>query len=382
MESSFFSENPKRAIYVLHAIDRELLANLIPAITELRAGAPSPITVYLDSPGGSTYYADSLLNLLRAPNQKNDSCKLTTVVTTYAASAAADILVSGDYAIAYPKAIIHCHGVWQSSDSITVEKAQEMAGALQQANNQFALRLAGRVVGRLLFIYTATRANISKEKTLELEKTPVDGLISMIESALDVESNKLVVSAYKHYNETKKSVSELFDIPDELSEIELQKRFLHKIIKHEAEQNKDKANWSLLKQGLVSLREHTSQVYDYLTGEHMDSLSKHVDEYAEMLLSEEECKEYDNIRRQDVTASKKWLAKTAEPRMRDFWYFVICLCRELQKGENRLTAENAYWLGLVDEVIGTNLPCLRLLERPKTDENKSNPPPTTTQTQN
>jgi hypothetical protein len=29
------------------------------------------------------------------------------------------------------------------------------------------------------------------------------------------------------------------------------------------------------------------------------------------------------------------------------------LCGELNKGENRLTPEDAWWLGLIDEVIGT-----------------------------
>ena len=43
------------------------------------------------------------------------------------------------------------------------------------------------------------------------------------------------------------------------------------------------------------------------------------------------------------------------------WYFVVALCRLLQQGENRLTAVDAYWLGLVDEVVGARLPSLRLI---------------------
>ena len=44
------------------------------------------------------------------------------------------------------------------------------------------------------------------------------------------------------------------------------------------------------------------------------------------------------------------------------FYFVVSLFRLLQQGEFYLTPRDAYWLGIVDEVIGdTDLPCPRLL---------------------
>ncbi|MGB6695807.1 MAG: hypothetical protein WBE56_16590, partial [Terracidiphilus sp.] len=43
--------------------------------------------------------------------------------------------------------------------------------------------------------------------------------------------------------------------------------------------------------------------------------------------------------------------------------FFAALCHALQEGENQLTAEDAYWLGLVDEVVGRDdLFCLRHFE--------------------
>jgi hypothetical protein len=32
--------------------------------------------------------------------------------------------------------------------------------------------------------------------------------------------------------------------------------------------------------------------------------------------------------------------------------FFVAVCHALQEGENELTATDAYWLGLVDEVVG------------------------------
>jgi len=44
------------------------------------------------------------------------------------------------------------------------------------------------------------------------------------------------------------------------------------------------------------------------------------------------------------------------------------MCHALQEGENQLTATDAYWLGLVDEVIGVKeLMSLRMIEEFKVD---------------
>ena len=34
------------------------------------------------------------------------------------------------------------------------------------------------------------------------------------------------------------------------------------------------------------------------------------------------------------------------------WSFFVALCHALQEGENELTATDAFWLGLIDEVMG------------------------------
>ena len=48
--------------------------------------------------------------------------------------------------------------------------------------------------------------------------------------------------------------------------------------------------------------------------------------------------------------------------------FFAALCHALQQGENELTAEDAYWLGLIDEVVGKDeLLCLRHFEENKPD---------------
>jgi hypothetical protein len=52
------------------------------------------------------------------------------------------------------------------------------------------------------------------------------------------------------------------------------------------------------------------------------------------------------------------------PVLLPLWLFFGSICRVLQEAENPLTPEDAFWLGLVDEVMGANLPTLRrMVER-------------------
>src|SRR5436853_1159698 len=96
-----YRENPARSVYITGPIDQSLLDRLTPKINQLRfSDKAAPVTVYIDSPGGSVAIAETVRNLIKAPNPDGHSCRLITVVTGTAASAAADLLALGDYAIA------------------------------------------------------------------------------------------------------------------------------------------------------------------------------------------------------------------------------------------------------------------------------------------
>lgn len=97
-----FRPNPHRAIFVHGQINRELVQRLTPEIIRLQHQSREPITVYIDSEGGQIFYADSLSTLLTASDQDHSQqCRIITVVTGLAASAGADLLCSGGYALAH-----------------------------------------------------------------------------------------------------------------------------------------------------------------------------------------------------------------------------------------------------------------------------------------
>ena len=64
---------------------------------------------------------------------------------------------------------------------------------------------------------------------------------------------------------------------------------------------------------------------------------------------------------QDEKTRTEKLVEKVEPILEPVWSFFIALCHALQDGENELTGRDAYWLGLVDEVVGESLMSLRTI---------------------
>ena len=106
-----FRPNYDRSVTICGVIDDALAARLLPEIVKLQSISREPITVYIDSPGGDTECAKLLLDALRASDQdQSEPCRLITVALGEASSAASDMLMAGDYALAYPYSRILCHG--------------------------------------------------------------------------------------------------------------------------------------------------------------------------------------------------------------------------------------------------------------------------------
>ncbi|MBI4625148.1 MAG: hypothetical protein HY736_18255 [Verrucomicrobia bacterium] len=149
-------------------------------------------------------------------------------------------------------------------------------------------------------------------------------------------------------------------VPPNEPRAEGQARILREILDYELKRKDRGQEWSLLEGGIDELRTDFLQLVDYLGGSHRDYLQQLVKDYGIVLLDATELAEYKQ-RGPELPETSVWLGALVEPRMEEFWYFVICLCRRLQRGEHRLSANDAYWLGLVDEVLGANLPCIRLV---------------------
>jgi ATP-dependent protease ClpP protease subunit len=151
--------NPSRAIYVNGEINDEMVANLTPEILLLQSKNRDPITVYINSPGGSPRSAEKILSLLHLSNQDQaPPCWIITAVTLQAASAAADLLASGDYSIAFPSSTILHHGVRRfETNPSTLESTSLLSEYLRLSNDAYATQLAQKIEDRFTFRYFSVR---------------------------------------------------------------------------------------------------------------------------------------------------------------------------------------------------------------------------------
>lgn len=150
----YFSINWDRAIHIDDIINEQLVRRLTPQILKLRQDNNDPITVAIDSPGGSLTSLETLLGLLQGPTQFNTSGRIITVVTNKAYSAAANFLALGDYSVALKHSNVLFHDVrFGEMEDVTPSKALSAAKSLQDENDRFALKLANQVIRRLVWVY-------------------------------------------------------------------------------------------------------------------------------------------------------------------------------------------------------------------------------------
>ncbi|MDB5873772.1 MAG: hypothetical protein JWQ07_3214 [Ramlibacter sp.] len=158
MSSTDYTIDWDRCIHLSGPIGEESINRLAPAILQLRQRSHAPITVAINSLGGSIATIDTLYALLSGPNQYGQRPRTITVVTHRAYSAAATFLTLGDYAVALPHSSILFHDIrYGEMEDVTPTAASLAARQLAAANESLALRLAHPVFKRLTWLYIDLR---------------------------------------------------------------------------------------------------------------------------------------------------------------------------------------------------------------------------------
>lgn len=343
-------------MYVKGEIGQQLVDRLTPEIINLRFNDTAPITVYIDSPGGSPTHARLIMSLLRTPTQDGASCRIITVVTGVAASAAADLLAAGDYVIAYPHATVHHHGTRTMSGAqpVTKEYASSLAEILKESNESFALALAERSLPRFFLRYMSLKSAFDafREIVEDPHLTEVECLAQMLRIKMPahkdvarqaLEKHKRLNTLVSHYSDRLKRRRKAFK-----RKAEREAFLLQCIIENELQENPNE-KWQFSTGGIAEIQEDFMLLSDYETGEHMRNLEVQVKRWGAFCLDEAQQRAYGALPTEE---REKWLLENTREKFRSIWYFLVSACRALQQGENRLSAEDAYWIGLVDEVVG------------------------------
>lgn len=361
-----YRENPARGIYICGPISEELVNRLIPRINELRFDGQDPLTVYIDSPGGQVACYRHLVNLIRAPDQDGRTHKFVTVAATEAMSAAAMLLSNGDYAIAYPNSEIMFHGNRISRDqALTTESASRLAEALRSINEDDALDLTDVMFPRLVYLHIFFRKEYSSIRETRKD-TPTDCmcLAQLAQRNLRARNRAIVDRALKQMQELsflRTHVDQAYEqesglTPDSpFGQVEIY--ILRQILKFEESRN-DLNNWSLSSGGLDQIRRDFTLLGSFFT-KHSPAIRRKVSIYGEFFLNEEKRTELEKIGGEN--SREKFLMQHAYGQIEQLWIYGAMLAQELHAADCEFTPLEAFWLGLIDEVVGAGLPNKRLL---------------------
>ena len=382
--------NWQRSILIDSLIDDEFVRRITPQILALRQENNDPITVGIDSPGGSLTAVDVLLGLLTGPDQDGKVGEIITVATNRAYSAAANFLAFGTYAVALRHSQILYHDVrFTGMEDVTPEKARIAAKALQDLNDSFSLRLASQVISRLTWIYIDLRSGFDQmqqafpapyrffSEIVNSYAPKVDADVSCdlasfatsLWAKLSSQNDNLIRSVMNRlkrwislmnitksapsYRQKRSRIPGILDGP----------RHLHKLMKGQPDQfgaseEGLKLLISLIVAEISNMKTERvifSGVLDRAIREYyiLDSMNhpKHIKNATDLMLGSPYVFFQNDIAKLSDSAKQEIYAKAA-PCATLLWLFCVLLCRELFEGEHVLTPQDAQLLGLVDEVSG------------------------------
>jgi ATP-dependent protease ClpP protease subunit len=355
-----YRADPSRSIFVQGEINQSLVDRVTPQIVSLHGQSRDPITVYIDSPGGSTAHQQVISRLLRASDQNlSEPCKIVTVVTGRAASAASDLLCSGDYAIAYQGSSIFFHGTSRSDQGpMTIAAATQMTKFLRFVNDSYALAVADNAVTRFGFRYVSQQDSFAdfKSETGSTQLPDLDCFLGLISKHLSPPAKKLVADAKNRnsryitlidYVSQRAKRSKRFTEPKR--EAETESAILKAIIDFELSRNK-KASWTFKRRGMDQIHADFLLVNEYLNIYDSDHLGKLCNEFGRFLETDEESEALNRIEVEEDRYKQR--TELVKAKARPIWLFFVALCYSLQEDDNDLRATDAFWLGLIDEVMG------------------------------
>jgi ATP-dependent protease ClpP protease subunit len=372
--SPLFRPNPDRAIFVAGSFEPGLIRSLTPQILRLQHESRDPITVYIDSPGGIVSVQESLLRLLRLPTMDNPAaCSLITVVTSLAASAAAVLLCSGDYAVAFPGSLIHFHGqrIMYREEAITKEAANEVASNLRSSNDASAVALARRRSPFFFFRFISQRGNFpayrAKNPKAVTEKDCFIGIISEKLSAWGLEVVKKAELRYKRYQNLsdhvlqkggalEKLIATTSATPTPEGFRKIEAVVLKAIIGFKMRKVKN-PKWTFRTDGLARVNDDFFLLNEYIAHHSRTTIDSFCETWKNFILDPTERAVIEALpnEQQKKAATTEKVAGILLP----IWLFFGSVCHVLQEAENPLLPEDAFWLGLIDDVVGADLPTLR-----------------------
>ena len=307
---------------------------------------------------------EALLGLLGATDQDGSPpCNIITVATSFAGSAAADLISAGDYAIAYPRAMLIYHGSRMSvDDAITTETASTLTESLRLANDRHAMRLAERSAWRFIFRYVYLKSRFQQYRAQRTStKTDLECFVSMLMETVSDSAKEILTLSKKRFERYLDLVT-FFEkgLPKNkvLNRVaEAEAIALKRMIEFELKRNKS-SDWRLGAGGLIQITDDFILLSEYINTHESRPFREHCERWKKFFLTRAEQAAIAKLPAKD---RRNRVIEKLRPHIQPIWLFFVALCHILQERDNMLTASDAHWLGLIDEVIGLDEINFRLI---------------------
>ena len=218
------------------------------------------------------------------------------------------------------------------------------------------MTLARKIEDRFSFRYVTVRGEFDKFRADKSAPSMSD-----LDCFVEIISAKLSGGAKKVWTKAKDRHGRYQDLLDSVlnktkrnfatqTVAEIEAESIKAIVAFELKTNKKNPQWSFRTEGLGRLADDFFLLNEYITTYSSDRLQRWCTSFGKWTLPPNEVEEIDKIADEKERSEK--LVEKVRPILQPIWSFFVALCHALQEGENELTAIDAYWLGLVDEVIG------------------------------
>lgn len=244
---------------------------------------------------------------------------------------------------------------------LTLEDVPVVAESLRADNERFALRLAGQMFRRLVFLATMMPTEGGSEQAVmkSIVSAP-ETLLQKIKENLRKDNQVLVDLVLKRQNKVSQIIAHIRKkmVKKKVTGLKAEAEILKQIVDWETRQALP-ATDQFSVEHILTIQEDFIQVKDYFSGQYRKRLASVCRNFGAVFFNEGEEAAFNKIPETDNAARNKYLIDVSSPKLFPFWYLVVSMCRLLQEGEYTFQAREALWLGLIDEAVGTNLPSLR-----------------------
>jgi len=348
--------DPARMVKVTGPLTMAAAGRVAAAVRQLAQSSAAPITLHIRSGGGEVaafYQLAGEFDTLRCQGKK---CRVFTLAHE-ARSAAAYLLLAGHRAYALPHTKVGLHGTRgalpKNGKLVSRETALAIAMHLDRENRTVARILSKHLILRL----AARRRELLASSAPPPGKTPRDQMENFTLSlAAQLDSKQAQRLLHQSFERLKLifALSPLFlhqphpSGPRTLAAREV--KIFQAALAYEFADNRG-TKWRLGPTAGAELLMDYLLAKDFLPGDHLKLVRRLARRFGRDFLSKSAIAQYERLQCQSPSRAEKFLINAALPDALGLWYFTLTLCHRLLAGDLTFSAQDAYWLGLVDEVL-------------------------------